>query len=103
MDPQDSFWWRLTHLEPAVYKGLVTAIVGLLVTLGVVISPNVPDQLITVIVAAMAVVQALWTRGSVTPNAKVVVALSNAFEPHRVVAGEATTTASDSAILEAAK
>lgn len=103
MEPQDSFWWRLTHLDPAVYKAVVVAVVGLLVALGIKVAPGVPDQVILLVVALAAVVQGLWTRKGVTPNAKVVAYLPDPFVPHAIEAGEAATTASDAAILEAAK
>lgn len=103
MEPQDTFWWRLTHLEPAVYKSLVVAVVGLLAALGVAIAPGVPNEVIGLVIAAMAVVQGLWTRQGVTPNSKVVVYLPDPSEPHAVEAGEAVTTADDSTILDAAK
>lgn len=103
MEPQDTFWWRLTHLDPAVYKGLVVAVIGLLAALGIVIAPGIPDQVIGLVVAVMAIVQGIWTRRDVTPNAKVVAYLPDPFEPHAIEAGNAATTASDRAILEAAK
>ena len=103
MEPQDTFWWRLTHLEPAVYKGLVVAIVGLLAALGVAVAPAVPDGVIGVIIAAMALAQSVWTRRGVTPNAKVVAYLPDPNNSSNIMAGEAVTTASDNRILSAAK
>lgn len=103
-EPQDNFIWRLTHLNPAVYKGLVLAVVWVLASVGVAVSPNVPDSIIGLIAAVLAVVQALWTRGSVTPNAKVVSYLADPVNaPQHISPGEAVTTASDRAIISAAK
>jgi hypothetical protein len=103
MEPQDTFWWRLVHLDPAVFRGLVVAIVGLLATLGVAVAPGLPDSLIVVIVMGMAVIQGLWTRNGVTPNAKVVTYLADPSKPSAILPGDATTTASDSKILTAAR
>lgn len=103
MEPQDTFWWKLTHLDPAVYKGLVVAVIGLLAAFGVAIAPDIPDQVIGLVVALMAIVQAIWTRRDVTPNAKVVAYLPDPFKPAAIAPGEATTTASDNKILDAAK
>jgi hypothetical protein len=103
MEPQDTFWWRLVHLDPAVYRGLVVAVVGLLATLGVAVTPGLPDSLVIVIIMSMAVIQGLWTRSGVTPNAKVVSYLPDPFKPSAISPGDATTTASDSKVLTAAR
>lgn len=100
---QDSFLWRFTNLQPAVYKGVVVGLVGLLAALGVVISPDIPDQVILFTTALMAMIQALWTKESVTPNAKVLAYLDDPSRPRSITAGEATTTASDAAIIDAVR
>jgi hypothetical protein len=99
----DNFWYRLTKLDPAVFRGLIVSVVALLASVGVAISPGVPDALIAFIVVVVPLAQALWTRPAVTPNARVSVYLPDPVnEPQVVEAGEAVTTASDSAIIEAA-
>lgn len=102
-DPQDTFLWRLIHLNPSLYKGLIVALIALLAIVGVHIAPGLPDALDALVVAVSAITQAVWVKTSVTPNAQVVVAVEN---PHQggdvVVPGEATTTASNAAILRAA-
>jgi len=99
----DNFWYRLTKLDPAVFRGLIVSVVALLASVGVAISPGVPDALIAFIVVVVPLAQALWTRPAVTPNARVSVYLPDPInEPEVVEAGEAVTTASDSAIIEAA-
>lgn len=104
MDPNNSLWYRLTKLEPAVYRGLIVAVVAILATVGVSIAPGLPDQIIALIWAVSAIVQALWTRQSVTANAKVAVSVPDPVNAPQVVeAGEAMTTAPDKQILEAAK
>lgn len=102
-EPQDTFWWRLTHLDPAIYKGIVVAVVALLTSIGVVISPTIPDSVVILIVAVMSMVQALWTKTSVTPNAKVIAYLDDPLKPKEILPGEAITTATDAAIVKAAR
>lgn len=99
---ENSFWWKLTHLEPAIVRGFIVAVVGLLSAFGVLISPEIPDQLIVFIGAITAMIQALWTRAAVTPNAKVVVYTEDPTDA-TVYAGEASTNASDNAVLAAAR
>lgn len=97
------FWHRLVQLDPALLRGLVMATVFLLGTLGVVVTPELPDALVGWIAVVLAIVQALWTRGAVTPNKKVLVYVPDPIEkPNAVEAGEAVTLASTVAILEAA-
>lgn len=102
-NPEDTFWWRLVHLNPSLYKGVIVALIAVLAIVGVHVSPGLPDALDGLIVALSAIVQAVWVKTSVTPNAQVVVAVE---DPHQggsqIVSGEATTTASDAAILKAA-
>lgn len=102
--PDNSFWYKLTKLEPAVYRGLIVAIVALLASIGVAIAPGLPDAVIGFILVLLPIVQALWTRPAVTANARVAVYLPDPQnEPNYVKAGEATTTATNADILEAAK
>ena len=99
----DNFWYRLTKLDPAIYRGLIIAAVALLASVGVIISPGVPDALIGFIWAVSALVQAVWTRQAVTANAKVAVLVPDPVNnPQIVVAGEAITTAPNAAIISAA-
>lgn len=100
MPENDSFWWRITHLEPAIFKGLILSLVGILTAFGVHVSDAIPDSLIGFIVVALAFAQAMWTRKSVTPNAKVVSYVDN---HGNLTPGEATTLAGDAAILSAAR
>lgn len=104
MDQNDNFWYRLTKLDPALFRGLVIAAVAILASIGVAINPALPDALVGLIWALSAVVQALWTRPAVTANARVAVSVPDPINnPHIVAPGEAVTTASDSAIINAAK
>lgn len=104
MNPQDTLWWRLVHLEPTVLRGVLTGLLGLAGALGILISPGLPDQILGVWVPLMALVQLLWTRPGVTANARVVVALPDPVDaPGTVVPGEATTTATTGQIIDAAK
>jgi len=101
---QDTFWWRLVHLEPTVLRGVLTGLLGLAGALGILIAPGLPDTILGFWVPLMAVVQLLWTRPAVTANARVVVEAPDPVgAPGTVAPGEATTTATNGQILEAAK
>lgn len=95
--------WRLVHLEPALFRGLIMAIVLLLSSIGIVVSPDIPNSLIGFLATVLAIIQAVWTRPSVTANARVAVLVPDPINaPEIVAAGEAVTTADDGAIITAA-
>ena len=101
---KDTLWWRLVHLEPALLRGAVVAVVALLSAVGILVAPGIPDALLGAWGAAAAIVAAVWTRPAVTANARVVVEAPNPIsEPEKVVAGEAITTASRTDIIDAAR
>lgn len=103
-DGSNSLWYRLVHLNPTLWRGLVVAVVALLLSVGVKVSPEIPDNVILFITALAAVLQALWTKPAVTANAKVVAFLPDPVnEPATVCPGEAVTTASDRAVIDAAR
>lgn len=105
MEPiNDTFWWRLVHLNPALIRGIVMAAVLLAASLGILISPGLPDTLIGFIATALAIVQALWTRSAVTANARVAVSVPDPINfPNVVAAGDATTSATPKDIIDAAR
>ena len=94
--------WRLVHLNPALWRGIILTGVAVLTSAGVFISPDIPNATIAFIFAALPMIQAVWTRGAVTPNAKVVVAMPDPTQPDEIVAGDAVTTATSRDIIEAA-
>lgn len=101
---RDTFMWRFVHLEPALLRGLVVGFVMMLASFGVIVSPAIPDSFVTFLLLFGAIYQALWTRGAVTPNAKVVVtAPYPADRPDVVMPGEAITTAPHAVIVDAAR
>lgn len=101
---KDTFWWKLVHLDPVLMRSFVIAGVTLLASFGLILAPGIPDATIGFISVLLLLGQALWTRSSVTPNAKVAVSVPDPVNaPHIVEAGEAKTTASNNEILEAAK
>jgi hypothetical protein len=103
-EPTDTFWWKLVHLDPTLIRGLVMATILLLSSIGILVSPEVPNSLIGFIATVLAIVQALWTRPAVTPNAKVAVVVPDPVNaPEVVEAGNATTTATTKDIIEAAR
>lgn len=98
------FWYRLVHLDPALFRGLVVAVVALLASVGIVVSPALADNLVLVVVALAALVQALWTKPAVTPNEKVVVYVPDPVKkPDELAPGQATVVATDREIIKAAR
>lgn len=77
------------------------AIVAVLASFGVYVSSAIPDSIIGLIVIAIPIIQGLWTKKAVTPNAKVVTYLPDPSEPTEILPGEAVTTASPREIVEA--
>lgn len=96
------FWWRLVNLNPALFRAVVISVFALLASLGIVVNDALPDQLVGVVVAVLALVQGLWTKAAVTPNEKVLAYVPDPVDkPQEVAAGAATTTAPDTVILDA--
>lgn len=92
--PTDPSWlWTLTHLEPAVYSGCITALVTLAAGVGFVVSGNSVVAITTALSLVMAIVQALWTRGKSIPTQKVVVYKPDPVSnPTKVFAGLAVSS-----------
>lgn len=98
------FWWRLVHLDPAVYRGFIVATAALLVGLGLTFGADLPENLVVFIGAIFALAQGLWTRGAVVANDKVLAYLPDPVNmPNAVAAGVAITGASNEKIVEAAR
>lgn len=103
MQDKNSFLWKLVNLDPALLRGLIMAVIWILASIGVAVTPELPNSLIGAIAAILAVVQAIWTRPEVTANARVSVYLPDPVNaPNVVAAGEAVTTATTAAIIDAA-
>jgi len=99
-----TLWWKLVHLEPALLRTLVVAVVTLLGTFGLLISSDKVDAIIGFATVALIVLGGLSTRSAVTANARVVVEAPNPIsDPSTVVAGEAVTEATSTEILDAAR
>lgn len=95
---------RIVQLDPALLRGLIVAAALLLASFGVVISNNTQTAILGFIAAIIALLQGLWTRNAVTPNAKVAVVIPDPINaPHIVAPGSAVTTAPESDIIAAAK
>jgi hypothetical protein len=85
--------WKMTHLEPTLYRGGVVAVVALLAAIGFGVSGSTTDTISAIVVFVASVVQAFWTRKSVTANAKVVVYKPNPVDaPKQVAAGAAVSS-----------
>lgn len=102
--PKDTFWWRLVNLDPAIYRAVITAFFMLAGGLGLHYATDLPDNFIAALAAILMLVQGVWTKGSVTPNAKVLVRVPDPVnDPSFVAAGPARTTAPNEEVLSAAK
>ena len=72
--PEDpGFWWKLVHLDPVLLRGAVISIAALVGTFGFAIGDQKVEAFLSAVAALIVLVQALWTRKAVVPNAKVVV------------------------------
>jgi hypothetical protein len=104
-DPKDSIWWRLINLQPATWRGLVVAVIGFLAALGFIVKPEIPEAFLGVVAILLPIVQALWTKSAVTPNAKVAIRIDDPIsKPAEITAGEAqvSTAVRPLEIIEAA-
>lgn len=87
------FLWRLVHLNPALYRGFVVAAVMIAGAFGLAVSDNLVNAIVLGLTAVAAIVQAIWTRSSVTANKKVVVMKPDPINrPRLVIAGQAVST-----------
>lgn len=88
-----SFWWKLVNLDPVLVRGAVMSFAALAATLGLAVSDKALGAFLAAVFSLMLLLQALWTRGSVTPNAKVVVYKPDPIEaPFELEAGPAVST-----------
>ena len=92
--PEDpGFWWRLVHLNPVLYRGLVMGFVSFLGAFGLAFSNEKGEAIVGFITVLLLFIQAAWTRGSVVASKKVVVYKPNPVdEPHVLAPGEAVST-----------
>lgn len=105
-EPKDTFWWRLVNLNPVIWRGIISAIIGILIALGVKFSPDLPDRILVALPFVLALLQGVWSRASVTANAKVAVVVPDPINaPKEIEAGEAVVPYNVSAaeILDAAR
>jgi hypothetical protein len=87
------FFWKLVHLNPAVWRGIVMAILALAATFGFVVSDQNTEAIVSAVTALLVIVQAIWTRGAVTANKKVIAYKPDPIEdPSHIVPGEAVST-----------
>jgi hypothetical protein len=101
---QDTWWWRLVHLEPALVRMAVMAVVGLLGAFGILVAPAAVDSVIGFVMVTLLVIQWVITRPTVTANARVVVLAPDPInQPTIVTAGAAETSATNGDIIDAAR
>ena len=76
---------NILKVEPALVTGAVSAILVLVAAFGLPLSEDQKAAILGSIVPVLVLVQALVTRGQVTPNAKVDELLTDVYEgEHRV-------------------
>ena len=76
---------NILKVEPALVTGAVSAILVLVTAFGLPLSEDQKAAVLGSVVPVLVLVQALVTRGQVTPNAKVDKLLTDAYEgEHRV-------------------
>lgn len=105
-DARDNALWRLVNLQPATWRGIVVAVFVFLAAVGIKVDPGIPDAAFLVVLALLPVAQGLWTKGAVTPNARVAVSVPDPIRSPQVIeAGEAVVSQGVSAgsIEDAAK
>jgi hypothetical protein len=102
--PKDTVLWRLVNLQPATWRGVVTAAFVLIAAFGIKVAPEIPDAAFLVILAVLPVIQGLWTKSAVTPNAKVAVRVPDPVNaPDEIEAGPAVPVdVSHESIIDAA-
>jgi hypothetical protein len=102
--PQNAgFWWKLVHLNPALWRGLIVAVAALLVSVGIsIFTDSVQNGVYGVIIAVVGIVQALWTRGSVTANQKVVVYKPDPVESPNTLASGLSISYDEDALVRTA-
>lgn len=61
---------KFLALEPALVRGVIVAVISLLAGLGFTISGATSEAIVTLVTAALAIAQAVSTRGKVTPANK---------------------------------
>lgn len=100
----NGFFQKLMTLDPAIWRSLIVAVIGLLGAFGIITIPGLPDLLLAVWIPLQAILQGLFIKPSVTANARVVVLAPDPVNnPQIVEAGEAVTTATPREIIAAAE
>lgn len=88
-----SLWWKLVNLDPVLIRGAVMSCGALAMALGLTVSDKTLGAFLAALFSLMLICQAIWTRSSVTPNAKVVAYKPDPVnEPLVVEAGQAVST-----------
>lgn len=97
------FLERFASLQPAVFRGVIVAVVALLASVGILVSPELADALVGLVGSLSALTAAFWIRPAVTPNSKVLAYTPDPEHPRVIASGEGTTTAPDGVILDAVR
>jgi hypothetical protein len=75
MEETEATWWeKLLKLDPALVRGFIVTVVGLIgAVLKVTVLEGTVDDIVTFVLALLGILAGILIRPSVTPNAKVVV------------------------------
>lgn len=88
-----SLFWRLVNLNPAIWRGIIVSVLAVLATLGLIVSDNTSEAIVTAVFAVIALIQAISTHGAVTANQKVIAYKPDPVnKPSVVVSGDAIST-----------
>lgn len=100
-----TFFTKLFALQPAVVRGFIVTVIGLIAaSTGAVIDDKTTTLIITFVMSLLGIGAALFIKPAVTPNAKVVVADDTPLDTVSTLkSGPAVSNASDADILAAAK
>lgn len=103
---RNTFWWRLVHLDPVLFRSAIVAVITLLAMFGILVSNALPDALTAVVTTLGALIAAVWSRDGVAPMDKVVLYQPDPVSnPNQTVAGPATAsvTTTDAKLVSEAR
>lgn len=106
MDTEPTWWQKLVKLDPALVRGFIVTLFGLIgAILKVTVLTGTVDTVVTFVLALFGLIAAVFIRPAVTPNAKVIVRDDTPLsDESTIVPGEATAKATDLyAVEQAAK
>lgn len=94
MTENPSWLERIAALDPAIVRGAIVAVIGLVVAVtGKIIDDATVDLIVNVVLVLLTLLAAIVIRPAVTPNAKVIALKPDPVnQPDRIESGEAVVT-----------